>query len=360
MDGAFVFTHPQVAREDLKVYDARNHPFRLYGLYRPEEPGHFRRMPRDVAQNTSKRVNILHTNTAGARLRFMTDSAYIAVGAIFPPMEFPSARTAAFCGANGFSFDLFVDGEHCRVLWPETQVQKGSVVSFEIPDGKYEASVSFSERKPRQITLCFPSFVNISQVYIGLQADAVVAPGQAYRNEKPVVFYGSSITQGACASRSGNIYQNILSRKLNFDYINLGFASGCKAQDVIIDYLCTLDTPLMVFDYDHNAPTPEFLEQTHLPALRKLRAARPEVPIIVLSKPDMDTGEEDVRRRAEIIENNCRILASESTAPVHFIDGRKIFHSHDKDMMTIDGTHPTDLGMYCIAEALYEVMKLYF
>lgn len=360
MEKDFVFTQPKVAHEDMVVYDARKAPFRLYGLYKPEQPGLFRRMPQEVAEKTSKQVNLLHPNTAGARLRFMTDSPYIAVGAIMPPMEFPSARTAAFAGSCAFSFDLYVDGEHCRVLWPETLMQRGSVVRFDIPDGKYEAGISFSVKQNREITLCFPSFANISDVFIGLQKDCVLEPGQAYCNEKPVVFYGSSITQGACASRSGNIYQNILSRKLNFDYINLGFASGCKAEDTIIDYLCTLETPLLVFDYDHNSRSPEFLQQTHLPALRKLRAAHPNTPFVVLSKPDRDTGLEDTMLRAQIIEESCRILAEKSDAPVHFINGQDVFHSHDKDMMTIDGTHPTDLGFHCMAEALYNVLKQYF
>lgn len=360
MERTFVFTHPKVMRDDLVVYNARNHPFGLYGLYQPEQQGLLRRMPREVAEKTSKRVNLLHTNTAGARLRFMTDSAYIAVGAIYPPMEFPSARTAAFAAAGAFCFDLYADGKYCRVLWPEDVIQRDSVVSFDIPDGQYEAVFDFGEKKLRQITLNFPSFVNISDVYIGLEKGAVLAQGQAYVNEKPVVFYGSSITQGACASHPGNIYQNILSRKLNFDYVNLGFASAARAEDAVIDYICTMDMCMLVFDYDHNAKSPEFLESTHLPALRKLRAAHPDIPFILMSRPDQDTGEEDTLRRIGVIERSYQALQAESNAPVHFVNGQQIFYSHDSEMMTIDGTHPTDLGFYCMAQALYGVMKQYF
>ncbi len=360
MSNEFTFTHPNVARDDLVVYNARNYPFRICGLYHPERSGLFRRMPQEVAESTSKHVHLLHTNTAGARLRFMTDSPYIAVGAIFPPMELPFPRTAALAGSCAFSFDVYANREHCRVLWPETLLQQGGGVGFQIPDGKYEAIINFPEKKDREITICFPCFANISDVYIGIQEGSALECGESYCNQNPVIFYGSSITQGACASRSGNIYQNILSRKLNFDYINLGFAGACRAENAIVDYLCTLDTPLLVFDYDHNAKSPAFLEKTHLPALRKFRATHPQTPIIVLSRPDRDAGVDDAMCRAEIIENNCRILQTESNAPVHFIHGQKIFLSHDKDMMTVDGTHPTDLGFHCMAEALYDVMKLYF
>lgn len=356
----FQFTQPGVCHEDMAVYDARKAPFRIYGLYKPEEPGTFRRMPKEVAEATSKRVTLLHENTAGARLRFATDSSYISVGAIMPPMEFSSPRNGALAEGNACCFDLYADGAHCRILWHEGLIQRGSVLSFDIPDGKYEAGITFSEKKIREITLCFPSFVNISDVFIGLEKDCVLTVASDYRNEKPVVFYGSSITQGICASRSGNTYENILSRKLHFDYLNLGFAGACKAEPAVIDYICTLDMPLLVFDYDHNAKSAEFLEQTHLPALRKLRAAHPDIPIVVMSRPDQDTGEEDTIRRAKLIEENCRILRQESDAPVHFVNGMDIFYSHDKDMMTVDGTHPTDLGFYCMAQALYKVLEQYF
>lgn len=360
MGQEFAFHQPKLVAENLTIYNARNHPFRIYGLYSPEEPGLFRRMPPEVARNTSKRVNLLHTNTAGGRIRFATDSACIAVGAIYPPMEFPSARTAAFAAAGAFCFDLYVDGEYRRILWPEDLAQHGSVVRFDIADGQYEAICDLGERKMRQITLNFPSFVNISDVYIGLQQGAALQGSMDYVNDLPVVFYGSSITQGACASHPGNIYQNVLSRKLNIDYCNLGFASGAKAEDAIIDYLCGLDMCMLVFDYDHNAKNLEFLEKTHLPALRKLRAAHPDIPFLVLSRPNRDPDEEQAKKRAELIAANCAVLAAEGRGPVHFINGQTIFHSHDSEMMTIDGTHPTDLGFFCIAQAIYKVMAPYF
>ena len=116
---------------------------------------------------------------------------------------------------------------------------------------------------------------------------------------------------------------------------------------------------MLVFDYDHNAKDVEYLEKTHLPALRKLRAAHPDIPFIVLSRPNHDPTEEKALERAKLIEKNCGILSQESNAPVHFVDGQVIFRSHDSEMMTIDGTHPTDLGFHCIAEAMYGPMSRY-
>lgn len=355
----FAFRNPKLVEEDLAVYDVRQKPFDLYGLYRPEEPGLFKRMPASVGENVSKRVKLLYTNTAGARIRFKTDSTIIAIGAVYPPMDFASAGTAARAPIGAFCFDMYVDGMYRQAMQPVKHGRCGSVVYFDLEDGHYESCATFGEQKLREITLNFPSFVNISEVYIGLKKDAQVLPGKPYVNEKPIVFYGSSITQGACASRPGNTYQNVLSRRLNFDYINLGFAGSCKAEDIIVDYVGTLDMSVMVFDYDHNASNPKQLKNTHLRALRRLRAALPNIPFVLMTRPDEDRGEEDTLQRLEIVKESYEALLKDGCGPVHLVDGHAIYHSHDTEMMTIDGTHPTDLGFYCMAEALEPVLAQY-
>ena len=95
MANVFQFQNDKIAAENLVTYDVRNAPFQLYGFYKPEERGVFKRIPLDVAEKTSKNVRLLCTNTAGGRLRFKTDSSYIAVGAIYPHMEFPSPCSTA-------------------------------------------------------------------------------------------------------------------------------------------------------------------------------------------------------------------------------------------------------------------------
>ena len=80
-----------------------------------------------------------------------------------------------------------------------------------------------------------------------------------YRIKKPVVYYGSSITQGGCASKPGSSYESILSRRFDCDYINLGFSGTAKGEDEIVDYIKGLEMSVFVMDYDHNAPTTEHL-----------------------------------------------------------------------------------------------------
>ena len=102
----FAFRNPKLLAEDLAIYDVRQKPFDLYGLYKPEEPGLFKRVPASIGENVSKRVRLLYTNTAGARVRFKTDSTVIAVGAVYPPMDFASAGTAARAPIGAVCFDM--------------------------------------------------------------------------------------------------------------------------------------------------------------------------------------------------------------------------------------------------------------
>ena len=355
----FEFKNEKIAPEKLVAHNVRNKPFKVYGLYHPEEEGIFKRIPLDVAERTSKNVRLLCTNTAGARIRFKTDSSYIAVGAIYPKMEIPSPYSTALCSAGAYSFDLYADGKFCRVLYPKDVKQNGSISNFIISDGQYEGAYDFKSKKLREITLNFPSFVNISEVYIGLKEGSILEEGLPYKNEKPVVFYGSSITHGACASRPGNIYENILSRRMNMDYLNLGFSGSAKAEKEIIEYISTLDMSVFVFDYDHNARNPEFLKETHYPALEIFRKAQPDTPIVLLSRPNQSCGVKEAWERIAIIEESYQKLLEHGNTNVHFINGQDIFLSHDSEMMTIDDTHPTDLGFYCMAEAIEKVLRIY-
>ena len=127
-------------------------------------------------------------------------------------------------------------------------------------------------------------------------ADAELEPAEDYTYTKPILYYGSSITQGGCANRPGTSYQAIIHRSIDADYINLGFSGSCLAEDAMLDYISNLDMSVFVYDYDHNAPTPEFLEKTHEPFYKKLRERRPDLPIIMVSAPTMTGGMWTVRR----------------------------------------------------------------
>lgn len=326
---------------DLRFYDTRQAPFRIYGLYSPETEGNFRRLPADVAEATSKGVTGLSLQTSGGRVRFSTDSAYVAIKAVMPYVYL--ADHFAFNGAAGF--DLYIDspmGSRFYRTFRNNPRQKGG----------YETIIRFPDAQMRQLTIHFPTYSEVTELYIGLQENAAVAEGKAYQDLPPFVLYGSSITQGGCCTRPGLSYSNILSRRLDLDHINLGFSGSGRAEEVIVRYMAEMEMSAFICDYDHNAPNPEHLLNTHRRMYEIIREAKPTLPYIMLSRPDFDIAPRDSEKRRDIIADTYRAARAAGDKHVYYIDGEGIFRGPDRDSCTVDGTHPNDVGMIKMADAI--------
>ena len=110
----------------------------------------------------------------------------------------------------------------------------------------------FADMKPgmREYMMFFPLYDGVDSLYIGVDSAAVIEMPKVDlpKREKPVVIYGTSITQGACASKPGSCYQSILSRRYDCDYINLGFAGSARGEETMANYIKSLDMSLFVLD----------------------------------------------------------------------------------------------------------------
>ncbi|MBQ6876673.1 MAG: SGNH/GDSL hydrolase family protein, partial [Lachnospiraceae bacterium] len=187
--------------ENLNFYNVRYDPFAIYGLLPGREGEPFRRLPLEVAEKTSPGVRALHTNTSGGRVRFKTDSSRIAIRAVMPNKCLMAHMP--FLGSSGF--DLYVTEGG-------TYLYKGSFMPPVNREGSYESLINLETREMRDITINFPLYDGVNELYIGLEPDATLEEGGTYRPEQPIIYYGSSITQGGCASRPGNSYSNIITR----------------------------------------------------------------------------------------------------------------------------------------------------
>jgi len=201
-----------ISRPEMKIYNIREGNFKIDGIF--WEDGYFRRLPESVAKAVNDGVHYLHTNTAGGRVRFVTDSDYIV---IYTKMDCVNGMDHfALTGEAGFDLYERKDDSYQRYIH-----------TFRPPSGMregYEAVVDFPAREKKEYLINFPLYSNVKEVYIGLREDAVIETPKPYKYELPVVYYGSSITQGGCASRPGNSYQAIISRMLDCNFINLGFS----------------------------------------------------------------------------------------------------------------------------------------
>ena len=330
-----------IEREGLCFYDAEEVPFQIYGIFK--ENGVFRRMPEQIAKKVNEGVYELHTNTAGGRVRFITDSPYVAIKTEYVPGKMPHF---ALTGSAGFDMYAEYNGEarFIRTFIPPFNVQDG-----------YESVWDFTDCNERLVTINFPLYSTVSKLYIGLKEGSVLKAAPEYRIQKPIVYYGSSITQGGCASKPGSSYQSILSRRFDCDYINLGFSGSAKGEDAMVDYIKGLDMSIFVLDYDHNAPSHEHLVETHSKMYETIRAAKPDLPILILPRPKYHLNELD-QRRFEIVYNTYLAALARGDKNVYFLDGKKLMEVV-KDNGTVDGTHPSDSGFFSMACAVGDVFE---
>lgn len=351
VDKNFKIEH-NIGESDVVLYDVRKRPFDIYGLYQPRREKVFKRLPDELAKNVSDGVAYLALKTAGGRVRFATDSPYVAIKVEMPYIS--HMPHMPMTGSSGF--DLYLDDP---VTGSSTFV-KGFGPDFQKTNG-YEGKVKFPSGKMRYFTLNFPTYNAVNKLWIGLAESAVVDHGLQYRKIAPVIYYGSSITQGGCSERPGNAYQAIVSRRLNMDFINLGFSGNGKGEDTIVDYMAQMDMSVFVSDYDHNAPNVEHLKNTHYRLYEKIRAAHPDIPYIMLSRPDFLCllPFDSEKRREVVVESYHRALAA-GDRNVYFIDGESLFRGPYVNSCTVDGCHPTDMGFALMADAVEHEIRFAF
>lgn len=339
--------------EGMNTYNVNSKQFKLYGLYRDTNEYDFKRLPHFFVEKTNNQsIKTLYKNTSGIRVKFKTDSRRIILKCILPNVsEIPHMPlTGSSC------FDLYADGHYCNVFRPGIDI-KGEYSDNIMEQDGYCSGYTFPDKQMREILIHFPLYNEVSEVYIALEENAEIVKADDYAIFKPIIFYGSSITQGACASHPGNCYPAIISRWLDCDYTNLGFSGGCFAELEMSEYISSLEKSIFVYDYDHNAPTLECLESTHERFFREIRKNNPDLPVIFVSASDFYCGREMREKRKKVIKRTYDNAIAEEDDNVYFIDGTDIYSKVGVDYCTVDDTHPNDLGFYCMAKAISKVIK---
>ncbi len=332
-----------VVRDGLRWRAVREAPFAVYGLM--WEDDRFRRIPKAVSSAVSEGVDYLNDNTAGGRVRFATDSDTIAVDVTLVAV----GKMPHFALTGSVGFDVYTDeGEGYRYA--------GTLIPpFDVTD-HFEAKVHLGARRRREVMLHFPLYSGVQNLLIGLNEDATLEEGASYADPRPIAFYGSSITQGGCASRPGNSYQAIASREMGFDFVNLGF-SGCGCGEALMaQHIASLPLRAFVLDYDHNAPTPAHLRATHFAFYETVRRAHPTIPIVMMTRPTFRLNGEELERLA-IVNETCENARAAGDTAVYVIDGRELVGEELAEVSTVDGVHPNDAGFYAMAKRLMKTLS---
>ena len=304
----------------------------------------YRRVPSSIADKCNENLKRFADCSSGGRVRFATDSGIIALRIeLERGVEFPQFPLSCNMGA-----DLYVNGEFAAVFVPEDN----SLVI----EGKYH-KYSFEFAARAEVMIHLPLINHVVSMEIGIDDNAHLFAPVPYKNEKPIVFYGSSITHGIAASRPGNTYPARLSRILASDFINLGFGGGCRGEVEIAEYIASLDMRMLVMEYDHNAPTVVELEERHERFFNIIRHAHPKLPVLFITKPDFLNDPQNNALRRDVIYSTYSRAQSGGDENVWFLEGRWLYETDIPRDRTADWIHPTDRGFEGFARVLEPIIK---
>jgi lysophospholipase L1-like esterase len=339
---------------NLNWYAPTEEPFQVAGFAWQRQEGRYRRLPAAPAWALPEAVDALANCTAGGQIRFTTDSTMLSV-----KVKLTGAADMYHMPATGqCGFDCYIGVVGEQYYYGTTR--------YDHRLAEYE-SVLFAdmEKEQRTVTLNMPLYQGVEEVLIGLDKDAQVAPPPAYYSDKKVVVYGTSVTQGGCASRPGMAYTNILSRRFNLEFLNLGFSGNGKGEPELARILAEIEDPAcLILDYVGNVST-EQLQKTLPDFIAIYREKHPYTPILVISRithakerfQSQMAQERAERKQIQIrTVEQCR---EKGDANIYFCDGSELLGENAHEC-TVDGAHPTDLGFLRMADGLEPVLQRIF
>ncbi len=333
--------------EGLKYVDASRFP--LIGKGFSETENLYDRLPVSLKGVTREAVWNLSKNSSGLAVRFRSNSRTIAV-----KWEVTEDRVMDHFASTGIKgLDLYA-----------LEKGKWQYVQTARPSGKSSTATIISNMKPteREFMLYLPLYDGLSHLEIGIESGAVIGDPQidSPRRDKPVVFYGTSITQGGCASRPGMAYPSILSRMLDRQIINLGFSGNGRLDPEIAEAMAEIEASCFVIDCLPNC-SPEQIREKYEPFIKIIREKKPMIPILLVENVLYAHMPFDQRTDSLIHEKN-KLLETIRTRLIRGGD-RNISYlradhlTGDDHEATVDGVHLTDLGFLRMSKKMFPLIR---
>lgn len=333
------------AQDKLGVTYVDAAQFKLLGKSIVSDSLKFYRISEDLAAKLPKRVKELSKNTAGFNLIFKTNSTSIHIK--WRLSEYKILPNMTPIAVDGF--DLYG--------WNKGKWQ---FVAAARPSGLENMS-TFIENlngEMRHFKIYFPLYTGVEKVELGVDEKSSILPAaDAFLPAKKIVVYGSSITQGASASRPGMAFTSVLGRKLNADITNLGFSGAGKIEIEVAEVISKIKADLFVLDCVPN-PSAEEIRTRTIPFVERLRKTNPNVPILMVESLFRENGYWDQKMGETVKKQNAAFNAAykklKSTGMIN------LYYLNNDDLIgtdheaTIDGTHFTDLGHVRMADKLYQ------
>ncbi|HKL32335.1 MAG TPA: SGNH/GDSL hydrolase family protein [Tangfeifania sp.] len=314
----------------------------------------YSRLPEKAENVVRTPVWNLSQQSAGLSIRFRTNSNQILVRyQVAGNLNMYHMQTTGVSG-----MDLYAKDNDGNWLWKNGNYTLKDTITIDFsPINKKQQTHDLG----REYRLYLPLYNLVEWMEIGVQEDSrfEVLP---VRPEKPVVVYGTSIAQGACASRSGMAWTNILSRKLDNPVINLGFSGNGRLEKEVIDLISEIDAKMYIIDCLPNMSrfTPDETYNRIIASVTELRKKHPDTPILLVEHAGYSDGGLNNERFEVYTElNNVLLKAYTNLLEQEY---NQLYYLSNKELglatpSFVDGTHPNDLGMMQYAEGFEKVLR---
>jgi hypothetical protein len=311
---------------------------------------YYSRLPMDMKGNIRKAVWDLGLNSAGLAIRFSSDSKCI--GAKWTLLNNFSMSHMPGTGIRGMDLYTLEDGQ-----W--------RFIGTAQPNGK-ESSNVFVRRMDgsrREYMVYLPLYDGVTKVEIGIDSTAIISlpkdKSLTKNAKKPIVFYGTSITQGGCASRPGMTYAAIIGRKLQQETINLGFSGNARMDMLMAEAIEKIDAQSYFIDCIPNC-TIQILKDSAYNFIKYLAGKRSDTPVYMVENVIFPPSIVDVKTAADLKQENeywaelYKKLRKEGYKNIRYISSKGLIG--DDGEATVDGCHFTDLGFMRMAKGLMKKM----
>ena len=295
----------------------------------------FQRLPDKYKKNVRKEVWSLSQNSAGLSIRFKTNSKKVifkwSVKNDFKMNHMTDA------GIKGLDIYEYVDNIW---LYHSTGLPNAS---------KNEHSIKFKNTNNKTLCLYLPLYDTITDLKIGI--DDFSSLTFMKNKNKPIVFYGTSITQGGCASRPGMAHTNIISRNFAQPCINLGFDGNGHLEMNIGNILSKIDASCYVIDCLPNVNINQ-LKSNIIPLVKSIRDINKgyHCPIMFIEQPLIHDQyiDEDVKEKNNVLASQIKGCNKLGFKEIYLIDQKDCLGSDHE--ATVDGVHYNDIGFQRFSE----------
>jgi hypothetical protein len=325
--------------DTLNYFDGQS--FTITGKYHSEK--NYARFPKIYENKLRRDVWDLGRNSAGISIRFRSNASQINVRWTVQGDNIMDHMPAT--GIKGVDLYAWVDNH-----WKYVNTGR--------PKGKINEFILVKNSNPvfREYLLNLPLYDGVDSLSIGVNKSAeITMPLEKYLiHKQPVVYYGSSIAQGGCASRPGMAFTNILARDLDRSFINMGFSGNGTFDLSVGEAMSEIDAALYVIDCNPNT-RPELIYERAVELVRLLKQKRPEIPILLVEgfyylNGFGDPKESDTEKKRVELRRAFKTLKETGIKQIYYKKGDGLIG--DDSEGTVDGVHPNDLGMMRIAKAL--------